>query len=60
MAHLHSIYISLCDNAETIEIMESEGKLSAAMLLRLYEVQSDADSTTQVNVHLNNGFMKPS
>jgi hypothetical protein len=39
--------------------MESEGELSTAMKLQLCEVQSDAESTTKVNVHLESGFITP-
>ena len=39
--------------------MESEGELSTAMPLQLWEVQSDAESTTKVNVHMESGFMTP-
>ena len=40
-------------------MVQSEGELSTAMPLPLCEVQSDAESTTKVNVHMESGFMTP-
>jgi hypothetical protein len=41
-----------CDYPEITAPMESEGEL-------ICEVQSDAESTTKVNVHMDSGFMTP-
>ena len=49
----------MCNNVEATSIMESEGEVSVAMPLQFHEVQSDAESTTRVKVHLNDGFMTP-
>jgi hypothetical protein len=49
----------MCENADSTIVMESEGEVSAAMPLQFHEVQSDAESTTRVNVHLSNGFSTP-
>lgn len=39
--------------------MESEGELSTAMPLQMCEIQSDAESTTKLNIHMDSGFMTP-